>query len=353
MLTRFIRSSSSLRHLLAIACLALGSVSASRAAGADAQADYAQQRAIYLQARDALAGERLTEYERLRDQLRDYPLLPYLEYAELIPRLASLASEEEEHAEIDRFLERYPGTWLARQLERAWVDALARLERWDELLRYHNPTNSTTETTCMALTAALESGDRSVLEGVAPLWNVARSQPNICDPVFEAWMEAGLLTPEVAWDRFSKTLRARQHSLARYIARQMPAPERALAELYLQVDSNPQLLAQPAQFSAEHPQMQEIVLHGLRQLSLRDARTAMQLWQTHAGRQQFDTAESASIQRFIAQRMLLQGHISETEAMLASAPDLTSESLISWLLRDALKQQDWPRVETMQSAAIE
>ena len=346
MLTRFTQPTFSLPAALMACCLVLSAWLPVHAAAVEPQSDFAQQRDKYLQARDALASGRTAEYESLRTQLSNYPLLPYLEYEELLPRLPDLAAQEQNHAQVDLFLERHAGTWLARQFERAWVDELARLERWDDFLRYHKPSNSSTELTCLAITAALNAGDTSVLDKVAPLWNVTRSQPNICDPVFEVWLEAGLLTPDVAWDRFSKTLNARQHSLARYISRQMPATERALAELYLQVDANPRLLAQPDQFSTQQPQMQEIVLHGLRRLALSDAPAAMQLWQLHAGRQQFDPAVGDSVQRYIAQRLLLQGHISETETLLASAPDLTSETLISWLLRDALKQQNWQRVET-------
>jgi soluble lytic murein transglycosylase len=312
----------------------------------DEAADFAQQRDLYLQARDALTAGSTAEYERLRDQLRDYPLLPYLEYEELFPRLPTLAADKASHALVDQFLERYPDTWLASKLERSWVDALVLTERWGDLLRYHNPANSSTETTCLAISAAINAGDTRAFDQVAPLWNVASSQPNVCDPVFQAWLDAGQLTPELAWDRFSKTLRAREHSLARYISRQMPAAEQALAELYLQVDADPTLLAQPDQFSPQHPQMREIVLHGLRQLSLSDAPSALQLWQLHAPRQSFDASDGESIQRQIAQRLMMQGHISDAEALLARAPDLSSETLISWLLRDALKQQNWPRVET-------
>lgn len=299
------------------------------------------QRGKYVKARVALGQGDRTEYQRLRDLLTDYSLLPYLEYAELEPRLAELP-----RAEVEHFLNSYRDSYLGQRLERQWVLELAEQERWDDVLRYHDPANSFTTQSCHALRARLETGDMAALDEVAALWNVSRSQPNECDPVFEQWMAHERLTPELAWDRFGKTLRAGRRHLARYVSSLMPPREQALAELYLLVDNQPELLKDHDALDAPNTETGEIILHGVRRLARIDAPQAMMQLHRHDSRHHFDDREMLGLQRFIAMRLLLQGFVSETETLLKNTPELATEPLVSWLLRDALSRQDWDRVET-------
>ena len=312
--------------------------------------DRAVQRALYVQARE-LQSESQTqspEYQSLLEQLDGYPLLPYLEYAGISPRITQLATAGTDHTSVDEFLTRNAGTYLGQRLEREWVLALAEQARWSDVVDHHNKANTNTELTCHALRARLETGDTSALQEVAPLWNVSVSQPNVCDPVFETWIAAGYPTPDIAWQRFEKTLKADQDSLANYIARQMPAREQQLAQLYIRVDKEPQTLNDLPDFTVptDKPEMQAIILHGLRQLAQSDATHAMTLLTRDNFDQTLSDAERGELQRFIIMRMLTQGHINEAEIVLQTNPLLISEALGGWILRDALKQQDWARIET-------
>ncbi|OGT70213.1 MAG: lytic murein transglycosylase, partial [Gammaproteobacteria bacterium RIFCSPLOWO2_02_FULL_57_10] len=124
-----------------------------------------------------------------------------------------------------------------------------------------------------------------------------------------------------------------------------PEREQTLANLYLQVDRNPAMLRDTSAFSEQAPQIREMVLYGLQQLAVTDGNQALTLLEEYNTAHAFSTEERLSLRRYAAQRLLLQGHIVETEAMLQKSPELTSETLVSWILRDALKKQDWPRVE--------
>ena len=311
--------------------------------------DRAVQRALYVQARE-LQSESQTqspEYQSLLEQLDGYPLLPYLEYAGISPRITQLATAGTDHTSVDEFLTRNAGTYLGQRLEREWVLALAEQARWSDVLDHHNKANTNTELTCHALRARLETGDTSALQEVAPLWNVSVSQPNVCDPVFETWIAAGYPTPGIAWQRFEKTLKADQDSLANYIARQMPAREQQLAQLYIRVDKEPQTLNDLPDFTVptDKPEMQAIILHGLRQLAQSDATHAMTLLTRGNFDQTLSDVERVELQRFIIMRLLTHGHINEAEIVLQTNPLLISEALGGWILRDALKQQDWARIE--------
>ena len=172
----------------------------------DAPADREAQRVLYLAAQEAWLAGRTEEYQGLYQQLGDYPLRVYLDYTALSPQLAGLALADGDSTPVDSFLNEYSNSYLGERLERTWVNLLAREKRWAEVVRYYNPNNSTATLSCFALEARLHEGDLSALTEVAPLWNVSRSQPNDCDPLFEAWLDADGLTPDIAWQRFRKTL---------------------------------------------------------------------------------------------------------------------------------------------------
>lgn len=349
-------SSASLKKRLATSLLAASAalLSASTLA-ADAPLPYSEQlleqRALYLEARSALAQGDRAAAQRLRSRLDDYPLNIYLDYELLRPQLTSLArtgndgeATDGRFHEIDQFLEAHSDSYLGNRLEREWVSALANENQNIHLSRYHNPDNTNTTLTCRALRAELALGNDKVLEDVDRLWNVAVSQPNDCDPVFEAWITAGYLTPDIAWQRFSKTLQAGHNNLARYVSTLMPQREQDLAQLYLRIDREPERLRNLESLSARTPEVKEIILHGVRRLMTIDAPTAMMLLESHNDVHDFDDDTLLEHRRLISFRLLLQGFVSETESLLRNTPGLATEPLVSYILRDALRDQDWQRV---------
>ncbi len=299
------------------------------------------QRDLYLVAQDLLARGETGDFAAMREQLLDYPLLPYLDYAWLAPRLSRLPQDA-----VDRFLDEHADSWVAERLEREWVAELIAQEKWPEVVRYHNPHNTTTILSCKALWARLQTGDDSALDEVPALWDVAISQPNDCDPVFGVWLERGGLTPDIVWSRLGKTLQAGNTSLARYVAGLMPEGEASLARAYLQIHQQPERLRNHEALNARNERVQEIIFHGVRRLADIDAPNAMLMLNTHNDRQGFDDAEMIALQRFIAMRLLLQGFVTETESLLRNTPGLATETLVSWILRDAMRAQDWQRIET-------
>lgn len=301
--------------------------------------DKSDQRKRYEQAQQALSQSRYSDYRQLLASLEHYPLKPYLEYRYLRRRWSRLSNEQ-----IDDFLAAYPNSYLADKLERQWIDKLAQARRWEDVLQYYRADNSSTELDCHYQRARLNTGDKTAYSDIAPLWNVGKSQPKACDPVFAAWQQAGHLSDDIAWQRFKKTMDSRQRSLARYISRQMTAPAANLANLYYEVDRNPKTLANMGRFSEQSAYMQDVILHGLQRLSLRDAKQAIDLWHKYDAQQLFDDEARLNTQRYIAVRLLRQGYSKDTEALLASTPALNSANVTEWLVRDALRRQDWAGV---------
>ncbi|MFC3155332.1 transglycosylase SLT domain-containing protein [Gilvimarinus japonicus] len=302
-------------------------------------ADKTEQRKLYNQAQNAIRSGRYTEYRELLAELEHYPLKPYLEYNYISRRLSRLPAED-----IAAFQRDYPGSYLADKLNRRWVEKLALQGKWADVVDQYQADNATTELTCYYLRGRITEGDKTAYSDVAEVWNVGHSQPKACDPLFANWMKQGGMTDAIAWQRFVKAMDSRQRSLARYVTKLMSPDTKALAELYDEVDRNPRALNDMARFGKQSADMQQIILHGLQRLSLRDAELANELWHRYDAQQLFADNARLETQRYIAVRLLRQGHTAETEALIKATPALNSEDLVEWLVRDALRNLDWHRV---------
>ena len=91
------------------------------------------ERQKYAQAQKALNAKNMAEYNRLVKQLQKYPLLPYLEYQELIDRLISLPKKD-----VETFFARYPDSFLSERLTHRWLRTLAQRERWADYLHFYD-----------------------------------------------------------------------------------------------------------------------------------------------------------------------------------------------------------------------
>ena len=180
----------------------------------------------------ATAGD--TESRDDSASLKAYPLYPYLVAARIREALRgapdTLAPADERAASFIAAHSREP---VARGLRRAWLDSLARRERWDLFLQAYDESEANDALRCESLDARLA---RAPLEAPSPrsvrlardierLWLNPRDLPE-CEPAF-AWLRrTGLLTVELIEQRARRALAGGHSTLARAIVAQLP-PTRA------------------------------------------------------------------------------------------------------------------------------
>lgn len=301
--------------------------------------DLLAQRELFLQAEAALANQN-SSYSRFRQQLTNYPLAPYLDYQHLKRRLKFFPRDD-----VAAFLEQHGDTYLGSRLGQDWLKALARSGRWEDYRQYFEKIQPTgAELRCYFLHARLMDGDKAALDDVAPLWNVGHSQVNACDPVFDIWMNAGRLTDELAWERHKKTIAAGNFSLARYIAKQMSPEYRKLAELYARIHRQPDHLAKTRELSPDNPKSHEVILHGISRYALRDSLAALQLWERFDASHLFEAEARREVQENLIIHLVVDGHTAAADKLLKQRENITNSELIAWLVRDALRNEDWQRV---------
>lgn len=307
------------------------------AAGAAQAGTLESQRKTFVAAETALSKGEYTQFLRLKGQLSDYPLLPYLEYKELRGNLAGVRAKA-----VQQFLEHNADTPLAGRLRSTWLNHLAARERWREYLDFFTPSKST-EKRCHYLHALIATGNRKVaFEQAEQVWLVGRSQPPACDPVFDSWRRAGRLTPELVWRRIGLAMDDGQTDLVKYLQRSLAESERAWVDRWLEVRTKPESIRDRTLFAADHPQRNGILLYGLKRMARADADRAASTWKTLRNRYAFTIAQQAEGERTLATAYLRHNHPQALERLDALEPG-DDMRLHGKRILAALENEDWER----------
>lgn len=298
-----------------------------------------QQRAWYAAADRALAKKQTQEFQRLLAKLQQYPLKPYLEYKALLPQLSSMPKSK-----VDNFLSEYPNSLLATRLTQQWLRQLAIKKQWADYIHYYDSRLADTELTCLYLEARLKTDDPTAMDQVAAVWNQGKSLPPSCDNLIDAWKAAGYRTKQLLWQRFIKATNAGEAGLASYLSTQLPAAERSYALVYQQVNNNPALLKTPAKFKQQNPYVNAILLRGIYKQAASNPVKAKEYFDTYYASHKFAPEESSATLIELGLQLLKQKHPNTATQLISGQGHVDDPVLLDALLRHALSQQDWERV---------
>ncbi len=290
----------------------------------------------FLEARQALLDGDDARFRALEGRLRDYPLHPYLRYWLLDRQLPNLSAEAVEQA-----LAAFAGLPLEARLRSAWLEQLAREARWSEYVAAWRP-GFGTWADCRYHDAQRRLGDREAAwEGARRLWLVGRSQPDACDPLFEAWRAAGQLTPALTWARAELAIRRGQVGLARYLGRFLGAADRDRLETWLRVRANPRSGLQLEALRRDGPVERKIIAYGVHRLAGYDAPAAAEAWAELEPKFAFSDDQRRVVARKIALEFAFDGG-PEALARLDTLPDAWHDATTrGWAARVALRLGDW------------
>ncbi len=227
-------------------------------------------RQLFLQAEDALSRRDEKSYFQLAEQLKEYPLYPYLRYQWLKKHL-------NQGQQVKTFLQEHESSRYARILKRKWLNHLAKKNQWQTFLEFYTET-SDTSLNCYYHRAQYKTGDKqAALEGAKELWAVGKSQPKACDPLFAQLKKSSLYNQDLFWQRFDAALQNNKTSLAKYVKKLMSPADQKTADLWLKLHRDPEryitkLLNRPV--TAQSPLM---FTHAINRLTSKDINQAIAL----------------------------------------------------------------------------
>ncbi len=301
-------------------------------------AQVTQQRTTFQQAKKALETHQLDRFHTLRDQLKDYPLQPYLDYLYLRHRLHLT-----DNSTIRQFIQENSNTFYGDRLRNSWLEQLAKNKQWSLFLNYL-PSPASTSQQCLRLDALIATGKAMQASADTPaLWLVGHSQDNNCDSAFKYWQAQGFLTNELRWQRIQLALHENQFSMAKYLARPFDKNHQAHIWIPLWEQSHNQPLTVLKQLASsplkkDQAISRDIIKHAIERLSRKSTDQAYYYWQKIQSNYQFSEQDNNNMQSAIANRAALN----REQRTLEYFGDLPNEE---WRVRAALWQQDWFAVQ--------
>ncbi|MEJ1336794.1 MAG: transglycosylase SLT domain-containing protein [Candidatus Sedimenticola sp. (ex Thyasira tokunagai)] len=295
----------------------------------------------FLEAEKALKKNEAGRYQKLKSQLIDYPLYPYLEFQELTQQRSKLKSRS-----VEQFLTRYKETPLAPRMRRIWLSELAKRKQWWIYLTFYRP-GIGTKFDCHRMLALLGTGhaDEAFSE-IPQLWLSGKSQPKACDPVFDHWRKAGKLTAKLAWKRAELAMNEGETTLARYLKRYLPMPEREQLELWLKLHKRPKTITDKRAFRQASSHREKILLHGFKRLARQDHLGALTLWPRLRASYPFSKEQLYQGERELLLSLARNGHPAILPLLDGFTPKASDGRFLTTRIRTALSMQEWPFVLT-------
>ncbi len=297
------------------------------------------QRDRFVAAEKALKQGATGRYRKLKSELQDYPLLPYLEYQELRGRLSRAKD-----AEVQKFLDQRADTPLALKLRHAQLDRLAAKGAWKRYLTFYQP-DSNVRRQCHYLNALLHTGEKAnALAQAEPIWLHGDSRPEACDPVLDAWRKSGKLTPELTWQRIGLAMNNGKDRLAHYLRRFLPGQERKWLDRWQKLNRNPAGITRINELDVPAPLQQQILTHTIRRLARKDGEQARSAWHRFSKLVAFTTDQKARVEYALALAMIRENHPNLLGYLDSIKPGEDNQHLLEARIRVALSNRDWPRL---------
>ncbi len=324
-----------------IACV-IAVASASVAAAPPDETKRTTHRAAFLAAAVSQAAGRTADYAQRRQQLDDYVLAPYLDYAALRRDLRTIG-----HPPAREFLEREATTQLGTQFRREYLAELARRKDWTGFVAFDREDAGASATLrCLRLQAriATDAADAGIRDEVLAVWPTGQSLPDACDAPIAHARSRGWIDGAATWMRLRLAVEAGNAGVATHLARQLPAGERADGGRLAKASSDPENSLKAAASWPDSAASREAASWALRRRARQSVDGAIGHWQALEPRLRFDADQRAAILRELALYAAV-AYRADAEDWFERVPEgARDEQLAEWQLRAALKTRDWAAV---------
>ena len=293
----------------------------------------------FSQAEQALEKGDSESYNRLKKQLGDYPLLPYLEYAEITRDRKSPLAEKD----VARFLERHDGSGPAYLLRIRWLKQLAAEQKWKSYLKWYDESDSNISRKCHYLTALIRTGHGGKTLGeIDDIWDHGRSRPDACDPVFRYWREKKLLTRDRIWSRADKAMNLGQTGIATHLANYLSSGDAKRMKSFAKLRKSPKENLDAV--TGKHPWRGQMVGYGLKRLAYQSPESALKKWKQLQKQLKLSPSERCTIEERLAHGLYREPGNAVYAFFRNTDTCMSHEELHTWRVKAGLLREDWKQV---------
>tara|TARA_B110000977_G_C11073089_1_gene490227 strand:+ start:911 stop:2923 length:2013 start_codon:yes stop_codon:yes gene_type:complete len=302
---------------------------------------YAKEREKFQQAKAYLANGKRLQYAELQNELADYPLAPYLEYAYIAVYLRHTKASR-----IDLFLKNYDDNPLSKRLRYIWLENLRKRDKWQQFISYYDGKKATIKQQCFYQYARYRNGEKQKsLQAALELWKVGKSQPKACDRIFGVLIKQKLITEDIAWQRYTNAVINHENALAKYLQRFFTSSNyKAKANLYYDTHQNPALIANHQNYTDDSASNKALIHHAIAHLAKKSSVDATNLWLDYSVNFEFSDTDKAYVLTSLFKHSYKNMHDGVADDLLRSSINPETISLVENRIRKALAKLDWANV---------
>jgi soluble lytic murein transglycosylase len=322
-------------RILVFLCLSVGWTALSAQAYSG---DEESQRRDYVNAHEALKAGHNTRFKMLYDRLNGYILRGYLDYELLKNRVATAPPEE-----IHRFLEENSQAPVSDTIRKKWLRYLASRGDWDTFVKEYKDIEDEPELDCLRLDHLLKTSEQQapLMAEVEKLWLTGNRLPAACDPVFNAWRQAGHMTSDKVWARIRLVMESRHLEVASQLATYLEPRERVWVKRWQAMHRDPVRELHNISYPVETPVARMVIKHGVVRLAYRDPEEAMVQWDLLKNKYYFFGEDDNYVLRNIGV-LAAQNHLPQALKWLSAvSADPGDENLLLWRVKAALLAGEW------------
>lgn len=302
---------------------------------AASEASLSQQRTLFQTAHDALKNGRQEQFNRLSQQLRDYPLYPYLEYWQITQDITKSDSSV-----INGFLSRYSETPLASRLRNRWLEQLLKQEQWSQFIAFYTPDYDVGLQCSYRYSLYKTDNKQAAFKGLDELWLTADALPHDCDPLILVWRDAGLLDQTLAWKRLILLMQGGKVYEARALEPNLNSEQQRWAALWHEVHLHPQTMLANQQLKENSPINRMILAHGMQRLTRLNPQMAAETWRKLIVDYSFNKDDYDRVETDLALTLARAG---DPNAMhwLTNLSSADNPAVREWRVLTAINQGKW------------
>ncbi|MDQ7015525.1 MAG: transglycosylase SLT domain-containing protein [Gammaproteobacteria bacterium] len=329
-----------MRYVLILIVVFAGSLQSSLAY----QPNLELQRQQFLHARLFLQQGNEVAFQDIKKQLQGYPLARFLQF-EWLQR--QIEQKSVKSRQIQHFFKRYPKTALSRRLRQSWLMDLAARSQWKTFLQVaagHSKELSN-ELACARLQALHDLGHlRGVVGEARKLWMSAKTHQGRCASVFAQLEQQRPPASPLVWQKISVAMRRSKPALAASLRHFLKPSARLWLDVWIAVHHQPKLIFSNRRLQKDSLLSRKIVLHGVKQLARQNLVEMHKKWPAVKNRYKFRSDQVNRMARYLAMRAAYLGMPEAYGFLKGLKGKQHNGQTRSWLVRTALRQQDWPAV---------
>lgn len=327
------------------------------------------ERGLFQRAERAIENSDHETWRAVRPFLGGYPLTPVLDAQALRRAVAGRSTPVTATTDtVVEFASRHPDLPQTANLLRESIEARHSAADWPAVERLATAfdfvisAGATLDSAsdCRIRHARLMRGDPTALHDLEPLWLSARSLPNACDPLLDAWRQTGGLNEPLALARLKLAAAAGELRLAQFLLRDLTGTNRSTADAWIALAEQPSRLRDTPLRGTDAETAKFLVARGRAWLRA-DLDNALAFVDTDTGgvsRLELPLAERRALQAEAGVRLAVTQdaraarYIDSLIAQIrnergAASPDAAmgfGDSVFEWRVRSALRDRDWRAV---------